>query len=222
MLLNSRYCVAYSWILVVRRECTTTGNAGRGLSTDGLRGPRRLLQSIRVQGRRWKGKAKGKGNISSMDALDVARSSKLSHSVGAGVKWNALQLCCLDTIWIFQLPVCLFAVNKVLCFIKCVPVIFPPKLTTATVIMLLVKNCAELCTAAFVNKQRTCLKEKVVHLFVLLYIIVILFRRHKSPWKDLSRRHVIKAAVFYFSFFLNHHGAERPSALQSLTESSAT
>lgn len=147
-----------------------------------------------------KGKQREKGTFRQW-MLDVARSSKLSHSVGAGVKWNALQLCCLDTIWIFQLPVCLFAVNKVLCFIKCVPVIFPPKLTTATVIMLLVKNCAELCTAAFVNKQRTCLKEKVVHLFVLLYIIVILFRRHKSPWKDLSRRHVIKAAVFYFSFF---------------------
>lgn len=58
-----------------------------------------------------------------MDTLDVARSNRHSHSVGAGVKCHVGMRCCLDTIWIFQLPVCLFPVNKVLCFITFVPVI---------------------------------------------------------------------------------------------------
>lgn len=48
----------------------------------------------------------------------------LQQTLSFCVKCHVGMRCCLDTIWIFQLPVCLFPVNKVLCFIKFVPVIF--------------------------------------------------------------------------------------------------
>lgn len=84
------------------------------------------------------------------------------------------------------------------CYVLLNLFLFSSKLTTATVIVSLANNWI----------VHSCICALESHLFKRIISKKILFWQHKSPWKDLSWTHVLKAAVcsFFVVLFLSQIG----------------